>query len=117
MKEQNYGSWAFIIGVVLAIILGLFGQAVEAYRTYITAILVIIGLIVGFVNIGEKDATNFLIAAIALLATNTVTSWTSLNVVMIGDYIAGILNNIGIFVAPAAVLVALKAIYGLAYKK
>jgi hypothetical protein len=36
---------------------------------------------------------------------------------MIGDYIAGILNNIGIFVAPAAVLVALKAIYGLAYKK
>ncbi|MDI6826574.1 MAG: hypothetical protein QMD36_05340 [Candidatus Aenigmarchaeota archaeon] len=111
----NYGSWAFIIGVILAIILGLFGQVMVGYKGYITAILVIIGLIVGFANITEKEATNFLIAAIALLATNTVTQWTSLLVV--GDYIAGILGGIGTFVAPAAVLVALKAIYDLAYKK
>lgn len=60
---------------------------------------------------------HFLIAAIALLATNTLTQWTSLNVVMIGDYIAGILNGIGLFVAPAAVIVALKAIYDLGYKQ
>jgi len=117
MKEQSYGNWAFIIGVILAIILGLFGQVVEAYRTYITALLVIIGLLVGFANIGEKDSMHFLIAAIALLATNTLTQWTSLNVVMIGDYIAGILNGIGLFVAPAAVIVALKAIYDLGYKQ
>jgi len=118
MKVQSVGSWAFIAGVVLAIILGLFGQMVATYKGFIVTILVIIGLIVGLINIGDKETTNFLIAAIALLAANTVTQWTSLDVIgNISTYIAGILGGIATFVAPAAVLVALKAIYDMAYKK
>jgi len=115
MTYEKIGNWAFIIGVVLAIILGLFGTYVVEYKSYITAILVIIGLIVGFINIGQKETSNFLIAAIALLATNTATQWVALTT--IGEYIAGILSSIGLFVAPAAVIVALKALYDLAYKK
>jgi hypothetical protein len=118
MKVQSVGSWAFIAGVILAIILGIFGQMVATYKGYIVTILVVIGLIVGFINIGDKETANFLIAAIALLAANTATQWTSLDIVgTISTYIAGILGGIAIFVAPAAVLVALKAIYDMAYKK
>jgi hypothetical protein len=127
MREQSYGSWAFIIGVVLAIIFGLYQVTMNissaAYEMNImTLILVIIGLVVGYSNIREKEKINFLIATIALLATNTATQWLILNqigmnVINIGTIIAGILSFIGVFIAPAAVIVALKAIYDLGYKQ
>ena len=110
----KYGNWAFMIGVVLAIILGLFGAYIPAYVETITYIMVILGLIVGFYNITQKEAINFLIAAIALLAVGAAGLET---LPVIGPYIGGILTQIAVFVAPAAVLVALKAVYDLAYKK
>ena len=111
----NYGNWAFILGVVLAIILGLFGTYITAdVQQGITWLLIILGLIVGFANIGQKETFNFLIAAIALLAVGGAGLQT---LPVVGDYIGPILTNIATFVAPAAVLIALKAIYDLAYKK
>jgi hypothetical protein len=114
MMNKEYGNYAFIIGVVLAIIMGLFGGFVTEYVETITYIMIILGLIVGFYNIGHKDAVNFLIAAIALLAVGGA----GLEMLpMIGMYVGGILTQIAVFVAPAAVLVALKAVYEMAYKK
>jgi len=114
MMATEYGNWAFIIGVVLAIILGLFGGFVEGYQETITYIMIILGLIVGFYNIAHKEAVNFLIAAIALLAVGGA----GLEMLpVIGGFVGGILTQIAVFVAPAAVLVALKAVYEMAYKK
>lgn len=110
----NYGNWAFIVGVVLAIILGLFSAYIPVYIETITYIMVILGLIVGFYNIAQKEAVNFLIAAIALLAVGA-TGLKALPV--IGIYLDGILTQIAVFVAPAAIIVALKAVYELAYRK
>ncbi len=114
--DAKYGNWAFIIGVVLAIILGLFGE-LEGLKTYavtITYIVIILGLIVGFANISHKEATSFLISAIALLAVGTA----GLEILpMVGTYLGGILTKIVAFVAPAAVIVALKAVYDFEYKK
>jgi len=108
------GSYAFIIGVILAIILGLFGAYIPEYVEWITYLMIILGLIVGFLNIAEKQAFDFLIAAIALLAVGGA----GLELLpTIGMYIGGILTQIAVFVAPAAVIVALKAIWDLAYKK
>ena len=110
----EYGNWAFIIGVVLAIIMGLFGVYVSTYVETITYIMIILGLIVGFYNIAHKEAVNFLIAAIALLAVGAAGLET---LPVIGVYLGGILTQIAVFVAPAAVIVALKAIWSLGYKK
>jgi hydrogenase/urease accessory protein HupE len=112
--ETKYGNWAFIIGVILAIILGLFGAYIPAYTDVITYIVIVLGLIVGFANISHKEATNFLISAIALLAVGTA----GLEILpVVGSYIGGVLTKIVAFVAPAAVIVALKAVYDFEYKK
>jgi hypothetical protein len=111
----NYGNWAFIVGVVLAIVLGLFGTYITTdVQQGIAWLLIILGLIVGFVNIGQKEAFNFLIAAIALLAVGAAGLET---LPVVGDFVGPILTNIATFVAPAAVIIALKAIYDLAYRK
>jgi hypothetical protein len=112
--EKQIGAYAFIVGVILAIILGLFGTYIPEYVEYITYLMIILGVIVGFLNIGEKQAFNFLIAAIALLAVGGA----GLEMLpTIGNIIGGILTQIAVFVAPAAVIIALKAIWGLGYKK
>jgi hydrogenase/urease accessory protein HupE len=112
--DTKYGNWAFIIGVILAIILGLFGASMPAYAELITYIVIILGLIVGFANIAQKEATIFLISAITLLAVGGA----GLELLpVIGSYIGGILTKIVAFVAPAAIIVALKAVYDSAYKK
>jgi len=115
---EKVGAYAFIVGVILAIILGLFGAYVVEYVEWITYLMIILGVIVGFLNIAEKQAFNFLIAAIALLATNAAAEWSAIDILLgTGTYISAILGNIGTFVAPAAVIVALKAIWSLSYKK
>lgn len=112
---QTIGIYAFIVGVILAIIAGLAGGAVAEYVGAITLILVILGLIVGFLNIKDKMVFNFLIAAIALMVVGSANLSTIDTIVVgLGGIMQTVINFITIFVAPAALVVALKAIYGLA---
>ena len=106
--DSKIGHWAFIIGILLAIIAGL----VPAWQTpTITSVLVIIGLIVGLLNIQAKETTEFLVAAITLLIVGSAGAIPALGVIVLS-----ILANIVAIVAPAALIVALKAIYSLANK-
>lgn len=112
MKLEQIGRWSFILGVIIAIVAGLTGMAYAET----TALLVVLGVIVGFLNISEKEVYNFLIAAIALLLTGTAT-FSALAWFGIGILLDQIVANIAIFVAPAAVIVALKAVYALGKKR
>jgi hypothetical protein len=110
MNMEKIGEWLFLIGVIIAILAGVVSPSSET----VAAVLVILGLVVGFLNITEKEATNFLIAVIALILTGSV-SFVVLGEV--GKVLSNIMGYISIFVAPAALIVSLKAIYQLASKK
>ena len=114
MSYEKLGGWAFILGVVIAIIAGLASGALDAVSAgYVTLVLVVLGLIVGFLNIGDKEVNDFLIAAIAVVLLGTA----NLAVIpMIGLYLASMVLNVAAFVAPAALVVALKAVYNLSSK-
>jgi len=114
MKEQEYGSWAFIIGVVIAIILGLFGDIVTGAERAVAYVLIVIGLIVGMANMRQREVFNFLVSAIALLAVGAAGLQ---NIELIGRFIEAILRYIIAFVAPATLVISLKAIYDLSYRK
>jgi len=107
-KKDNLGAigkWAFIIGLALAIIAGLI-QGIYTIPS-LALILVILGLIVGFLNITEKNTVKLLVAIIALMA---VGSFTISVIPAITDYLAAILANIVIFAGAAGLVVAIKAI-------
>jgi len=115
MKEQNYGSWAFIIGVILAIVLGLFGNFIElSIKTVISYLLIVTGLVVGLYNMNSKDPVNFLIVAITLLTVGAAGLQT---LPIVGEIVKPVLTYIIAFVAPAALVMGLKALYVLSYKK
>ena len=114
MAEGKMGQWAFIIGVLVAVLIGLFSATLsEDVQGWLVLLLVVLGLVVGLLNVTEKETTSFLIAAAALLITGT-TGGSLAIIPMIGSYLQGIVMNIAVFVTPAAIVVALKAIQSLA---
>ena len=109
---ERVGEWAFILGVIIAIIAGLAAGFLDPVSAgYITLVLVILGLIVGFLNISDEELQPFLIAAIALLVVGTARLDT---IPYVGTYLSAMVLNIAAFVTPAALVVALKAVYNIA---
>ncbi|MEK6881098.1 MAG: hypothetical protein AABY22_15875, partial [Nanoarchaeota archaeon] len=64
--KSKLGGWAFLIGVILAIILGIFMPAGGLNQTWVW-ILVVIGLIVGFLNVTHDEASHFLMSGTVLV--------------------------------------------------
>lgn len=96
------GIWVFYIGVIVAIISGLI-----ALGSWTTWVLLIAGLVVGFLNVSDKNAVSFLIALLALSATGL-----ALNAIpTVGDIIGRIVANLVTFVSPAGLVVSLKALW------
>lgn len=101
VSKDQIGAWSFIVGLALAIILA-FVQVDLAW------LLVLAGIIVGLLNVQDKEVTQFLVAAIALVSVG------SADINFLG--IPLILQNIVTFVSPAAIIVAIKAVYAMGRK-
>ena len=115
-QNNTVGYFAFLLGVLIAIIAGLVsaaGALDNAAQGTVALVLVILGLVVGLLNLLDKDVTVFLISVIALGVAGASAGGISL-IPYVGAPIAAIVNYIAMFVFPAAVIVALKAIWDLA---
>ncbi len=106
MSNELIGKWAFIIGLVIAVIAGF----ITGYTEIILLVLFILGLIVGFMNIRDKDLIKFLVAAIALLALGVSSISVLAVLAVVSTYLNAILGNFISFVSAAALVVAIKAI-------
>jgi len=118
MAYEKFGGWAFFIGIVIAVLSVSsvpLTESSSAYAGYVTLFLVLLGLAVGLINIAIKDSSNFLIAAIAVIMLSSAKP--NIEVIpFVGITLAYMVVNIAAFVAPAALVVGLKAIYYLASK-
>ena len=112
-QDNTIGYFAFLLGIIIAIIAGLVyaaGALDTVAEGTVALVLVVLGLVVGFLNLMDRDYTTFLLAVIALTAAGA--SGASLvQIPYVGLPVARIVYYIGIFVVPAAVVVALKVIW------
>jgi hypothetical protein len=132
MDMEKIAHWAFVACVIIAIIMGLVvgymyynSDAAAKYNfqyntgdlaktnAYVILVLLILGIIVGLTNVTAKEVTPFLIAAIALVVASGAHVWGPLGVIneVLADWATFILNYLVAFVAPAAVLIAIKAVF------
>jgi hypothetical protein len=102
---KGFGSWAFVIGFVLAIIFGVF-----EINLFIAWLLVLLGLVIGFVNIAEEQSQKFLLAGLVLV----IVSWIGEDALTLIPVVGSILNAMLIMFIPATVIVALKSVFKLA---
>jgi len=105
------GFWAFILGLVIAVVVGILaalGMA-AAIMPAIIIVLIILGLIVGFLNITAKEILLFLVATIALIVVGGV--FAPLSVFSVGAILDAILALVATLMAPAAIVAAIKALW------
>jgi hypothetical protein len=105
----HFGKFAFFAGLIVAILVGVFSSTpTPGFAASI--VLLIIGLIIGLINITEKEIVPFLVASIALIVLGTA------NVIPF-EWINRIIAAIIVLVVPAALIGALRAIYVMGSKK
>jgi hypothetical protein len=120
-RENSVGAWAFFIGVVLAILIGLTTTifsipTVVAYSAQIYALLVILGLIIGFVNIPGKSTQTFLWAGAILVVVSKFGMDSvrgSLIGIGIGDAVSSVFGALLALFVPATIVMALKTIFSI----
>ena len=120
-RENSIGAWAFFIGVILAVLIGLATTIVPipiivSYNAQIYALLVILGLIVGFMNIPGKDAQTFLWAGAILVVVSKFGMDSvrgSLIGIGVGDAVASIFGALLALFVPATIVMALKTIFSM----
>lgn len=106
------GSWSFLIGVVLAVVLGT--GLLGAYNVTITWVLVLIGLVVGLLNITGKEVQPFLISGTVLIIASSLGTSGLSSVPSAGTILEGILGALLLVFVPATIIVALKNVFSLA---
>jgi hypothetical protein len=109
---STVGFWAFIAGLVIAVVVGILaalGFAGAGLMSAVIIVLIILGLVVGFLNITAKEMLLFLVATIALIVVGGV--FAPLNVFRIGAILDAILALVATLMAPAAVVAAIKALW------
>jgi hypothetical protein len=122
-KENSIGAWAFLIGVVLAVVIGLSAssflsvKAITEYSPQIYGILVLLGIFVGFMNVGGKDSQTFMLAGAVLVIVSkfgmesVIGSFIGIGV---GEIVTSIFAALLALFVPATIIVALKTVFNIA---
>ena len=120
-RENSIGAWAFLIGIVLAVIAGIFTKG--STNPIILIAIVATGLIVGYF-VAEKEVQIFLFASVSAvlasfagiqgLATNVALTGITVSGIAIGKTMISILSALLFLFVPATILVALKTVFSIA---
>ena len=103
---NQLGSWAFLIGLVIAVVVGLFGQLGSAWLIA----LVLIGLLVGLLNIADRETTPFLMSGVVLIIASAFGGDALSRV----PYAGAIFDALLVLFVPATIVVAIKNVFTLA---
>ena len=122
-KKQNkikrgIGAWTFLVGVILAVLLGLLSGLDINTSEGLTAIwlwiIVIIGIVIGVLNISEEEVEPFLIANAVLIIASAfgLTLFTTPEGVIVAgtSILLKILQSLLALFVPATIIVAIKRV-------
>ncbi len=119
-KENSFSAWAFVAGMVLAILMGISTTILPVstliiYSKSIYGVLILIGLVIGFVTTPEgKDANTFLWAGAVLVIISKFGMESvsgSLIGIGIGDAVSSVFGALLALFVPATMVVAMKVLF------
>jgi hypothetical protein len=114
-RMVTLGKAAFVVGVLFAICGGIWGGTAAPTNDGVVIVLLIAGIIIGLLNITVKEATPVLAATVALLVLGI---WGYSGAyepvydlsVGLAENVVGIVVCFALLMAPAAIIIALRAV-------
>jgi len=119
-RENLFGAWAILIGLIIAVTLGIFQASVLiGRRDWIYGLLAVLGILVGLMSLGNdsKEASTFLFATISLVIVSYMGQTALTLVGNIGVNIVVVLNALLTMFIPATIIVSLKVAFSIASYK
>ncbi|MEM3091088.1 MAG: hypothetical protein QXX55_00295 [Candidatus Pacearchaeota archaeon] len=121
-KENSLGAWAFLIGVILAVLIGLSATIfslpdIIKYNAQIYGMLVFLGLLIGFVGVPGDDSQKFLLtSAILVIVSRFGMEGVKGSFIgfSIGNAVSAVFGALLALFVPATIIVALKTVFSLA---
>jgi hypothetical protein len=110
MSFRKLSMIFFILGSLLSVFSGAF-EVTEGLEDIKVVTLLILGLLIGLLNISDREHVNFLVAAVAFLFSTNLLMSLAPNSLMLLDGLFLMLQNFMIFIAPAAVVISLKLVF------
>jgi len=123
-RENSIGAWAFLIGVILAVMIGLSTSSflslsnLKAYSPQIYGILVLLGIIIGFsIDMSGKDSQTFLLAGAVLVIVSKFGMESvrgSLIGIGLGDTVTSVFGALLVLFVSTTIIAALKTVFSIA---
>ncbi len=113
-RENLVGAFAFLVGVIFAIVMGILQDTVVTSGSNVPyAFLMILGIVVGFLNAGDRDSITFLIASLALVIVSGFgqSALIYVSTIPILSSLNSILAALLVMFVPATIIVALKVVF------
>ena len=115
-RENLFGAWAFLAGIVLAVVVGVFASA--NINPFVLGVLAVLGLVVGYF-VADKDVQTFLIASVSLVIVSFagiqgLVLSAAIVGIDIGRIISSVLGALLVLFVPATIVVALKSVFAIA---
>ncbi len=111
-RSALVGSWSFLIGLVLAVLLGLGLGGV--YAGTLVWVIFLLGIVVGLLNITHEEANAFLVSGTVLVLVSYLGAAAVESVTLVNYSMAALLKGILTLFVPATIVVALKSVFQLA---
>lgn len=105
---EKIGVWAYVVGFIIALLVAIASPTTLTAGS--AALLAILGIIVGLINITDQEVSTYLMAAVAFI----ISAWALGDTIGAWPFIKTFMTAIIVFTAPGALVVSFKALYNVA---
>lgn len=116
-KENFVSAWAFLIGIVLALVGGMLSALFGSLNPFLLGLLLVLGLVIGFIGVSPNDINKFMTSSVSLVIVSFAGSAGVRNIEFlnweIGNIVSSTLGALLVLLVPATIVVAVRSLFSI----
>lgn len=119
-RENVVSAWAFLIGVVLALVGGMLSALFGHLNPVVLGLLLVLGFIVGFIGVSPNDISKFMTSSVSLVIVSFAGTAGVRNIEFlnweIGNVLSSTLGALLVLLVPATIVVAIRSMFSVSQR-
>ncbi|MEK6915687.1 MAG: hypothetical protein AABW89_04065 [Nanoarchaeota archaeon] len=116
-KDNIVSAWAFLIGIVLALVGGMLSALFGSLNPFLLGLLLVLGLVIGFIGVSPNDINKFMTSSVSLVIVSFAGSAGVRNIEFlnweIGNIVSSTLGALLVLLVPATIVVAVRSLFSI----
>jgi len=116
-RENVVSAWAFLIGIVFAILGGIISAIFGDLNPFVLGLLLLLGLVIGFIGVSPNDINKFMTSSVSLVIVSFAGSAGVRNIEFldwqIGNIVSSTLGALLVLLVPATIVVAVRSLFSI----